>query len=389
MNIRKTFNLKGERAMQLVKDLVQKRFDLLEENMERENLDAVIVYGRGMVTHYGYLYYFANYYPILRPGFVIKVKGEEPIAFYTTRADYYLAKERGSIEDVRYAGIGDVVDSKNGVLEQISSLLNEKNLNNIGICGLNSIMTYDEASFFKNRLNANVIDITNMIQQMKAIKFSEEHSQVRETFEIAELSFAEFEKHIAGGKHPAQIAAEVDKVARAHGSISTLIFLEEGPYFLRKPTLTPLSNSGLLTAYAEIVGPNGCWVEKGGLFALGELTDEEKAIGNACVEAMYAVKEAIQPGIRVAELAKIINEKVKHLNVKQGIWHGHGVGVDHDAPIIREDSDAVIEPGMVISVHPNFSNQEETIGASLADVFLIHEDGAESLSKRSYDITYL
>ncbi|EMR06590.1 aminopeptidase [Bhargavaea cecembensis DSE10] len=375
--------------MQAVAGVVQKRFDLLEKRMEQENLDAVIVYGRGMVTQYGYLYYFANYYPILRPGFVIKVKGEEPIAFYTTRADYYLAKERGSIEDVRYAGIGDVVDSKNGIMEQISSLLNEKELENIGICGLNSLMSYAEASYFKENLKGNVIDGTNLIQEMKAVKFEEEHEQVRETFEIAELSFAEFEKHIAGGKTPAEIAAEVDKVARAHGSISTLIFLEDGPYFLRKPTLTPLRQSGLLTAFAEIVGPNGSWVEKGGLFALGKLTKEEEEIGNACVAAMYAVKEAIRPGIKVSELARIITEKTEHLNVNPGIWHGHGVGVDHDSPIIREDSDAVIEPGMVISVHPNFSNQEETIGASLADVFLIHEDRAESLSKRSYDITYL
>ena len=44
---------------------------------------------------------------------------------------------------------------------------------------------------------------------------------------------------------------------------------------------------------------------------------------------------------------------------------------------------------MVISVHPSFANEDETIGASIADVFLIHEDHAESLSLRSYDITYL
>ena len=84
----------------------------LEESMEKEGLDAVVIYGRGIVTQYGYLYHYANYYPVLRPGYVVHVKGKAPIAFYITRADYYLAKDRGSIEDVRYAGIGDVVDGK-------------------------------------------------------------------------------------------------------------------------------------------------------------------------------------------------------------------------------------------------------------------------------------
>lgn len=369
--------------------MVNRRFDLLEEKMEKENLDAVIIYGRGVVTQYGYLYYFANYYPVLRPGFVVKVRGEDPVVYYTTRADLFLAKERGTIKNVQFAGIGDVVDSKNGVLEQITSFINSKEAKKIGICGLYNLMSYAEADFLINNLQGDVVDSTALIQEIKAIKEKDEMEAVRETFEIAELGYAEFKKNIASGKHPAEIVGHVEHVVRSHGSLSTLIFLEEGPYFLRKPTLTPLSNSGLLTAFVEIVGPNGNWVEKGGLFALGELTEEEEAIGQACVNAMKAVKKAIKPGLRVSELAKIIQKESEHLKVNSGIWSGHGVGIDHDLPIIREDTDAIIEAGMVLSIHPNFSNVEETVGASMADVFLVHEDYAESLSKNNYEITYL
>ena len=104
---------------------------------------------------------------------------------------------------------------------------------------------------------------------------------------------------------------------------------------------------------------------------------------------MKAVKEAMRPGIKVSEISKIINKQTEHLKVHTGIWHGHGVGIDHDIPVIREDSDDVIGPGMVISVHPSFSNEDETIGASIADVFLIHERSCRITSLRSYDITYL
>src|SRR5699024_7294472 len=261
--------------------IAEGRFNLLEKKMEENNLDAVLVYGRGMVTHYGYFYYFANYYPILRPGFMIKIKGQDPIAFYTTRADYYLAKERGTIDDVRYAGIGDVVDSKNGVLNQISELINESNPENVGICGLDTIMTFNESEHFKETLKGNVTDCTLLIQEMKALKSKDEMDQTRHTFKLAEQSFSTYKQHTAAGENKSAVAAEADKVAREHGSISTLMFVEDGPYFLRKPVPEPLKENGLVTAYVEIVGPNGYWVEKAGLVAIGELSEEEKEIGEA------------------------------------------------------------------------------------------------------------
>ncbi|CAM4204414.1 M24 family metallopeptidase [Lacicoccus alkaliphilus] len=369
--------------------LIKDKFDLLDEKMEAGGFDAFIIYGRGVVTQYGYLYYFANYYPVLRPGFVVKVKGEEPIVFYTTRADRYLAKEKGTIKDVRFAGIGDVVDSKNGILGEITSYINEQGAKRTGVCGLETLMTHNEAQFLKDNIEGDVVDGTNVIQEMKALKWEEEQEAVRETFRIAEESHAAFEANIAPGKPFAEVAAEVDKIARANGCISTLIFLEDGPYFLRKPTLDTVGESGLVTAFTEIVGPNGTWVEKGSLFGVGELTEGEKAVGEACVAAMEAVRDTMKPGVKVSELARVISEQSTHLDVNPGIWHGHGVGVDHDIPIIREDSDAVIEPGMVLSVHPNISNKDETVGASIADVFLVHDDHAESLSGGNYDITYL
>ncbi|KIH71403.1 M24 family metallopeptidase [Salinicoccus roseus] len=369
--------------------LTEDKFSLLDEKMEAGGFDAFIIYGRGVVTQYGYLYYFANYYPVLRPGFVVKVRGEAPIVFYTTRADRYLAKQKGTIEDVRFTGIGDVVDSKNGILGEITSYINEHGATRTGVCGLETLMTHSESKFLKDNIGGEVVDGTNVIQKMKALKWDEEQEAVRETFRIAEESHAAFEANIAPGKPFAEVAAEVDKVARANGCISTLIFLEDGPYFLRKPTLDTIGESGLVTAFTEIVGPNGTWVEKGSLFAVGELSDEEKAVGEACVAAMEAVRDAMKPGMKVSELATIIREQSEHLDVNPGIWHGHGVGIDHDIPIIREDSEAVIEPGMVLSVHPNISNVDETVGASIADVFLIHDDHAESLSGGNYDITYL
>ena len=122
--------------------------------------------------------------------------------------------------------------------------------------------------------------------------------------------------------------------------------------------------------------------------AVGDISNEMKELADACVLAMEEVKKTIKPGITVGDIAKAIHLHIDHLDVKIGIWHGHGVGVDHDLPVISDNGTDRIEEGMVLSVHPNFANTTEEFGASIADVFIVTKEGAESLSKLPY-MTYL
>ena len=170
--------------------------------------------------------------------------------------------------------------------------------------------------------------------------------------------------------------------------LTRLVFIEEGPFFLRKPTKKVISENALVTCYVELIDENGYWVEKGGLIAVGDINDEMKELAVACVQAMEEVKKTIKPGKTVGDIADAIHQHIDHLDVNIGIWHGHGVGVDHDLPVISDNGTDVLEEGMVISVHPNFANAKEEFGASIADVFIVTKDGAESLSKLPY-MTYL
>lgn len=357
--------------------------------MEEDGLDVMLIYGKGIITQYGYLNYFGGYYPVLRPGFIVYGRGREPVAYYSTRADCFLAKEMGTIADTRFIGTGDVIHSEEQLLGEVVGLINEYNPRKVGIVGLLSQMTYEQHAFFQQKIAAPIVDATAAVAGIKAIKHSLEQEGIRNAFALAEKSFNVFREAIQAGKSRAEIAAEVELVARGGGAIDTLVFIEEGPYFLRKPVLKPLGKSGLVTAYVELIDSNGYWVEKGGLFALGELSPEEREIGDACVAAMEEVKRTIRPGIRVGDIADAIHKHTDRLQVKMGIWHGHGVGVDHDLPIIADNGSDVLETGMVISVHPNFADQSEKIGASIADVFIVHEHGAESLSRLPYDIVQI
>lgn len=369
--------------------IMEQRWMNLEREMEKNQLDSVIVYGKGALTLYGNLFYYGGYFPIVRHGFVLYKKGEKPVAYYNTRADYFLAKDMGTIEDVRYVGTGDVIHSENGLYAEIVKEINDSNPSKVGVVGLKSHLNYEQHEYFTKEINAEVVDATGMVEELKKIKSEEEIDMIRQAFALAEKSFEGFKDAIRPGRTSSEIAADIEKVARGGGAIDTLIFVEEGAYFLRKATQTPISESALVTAYVELIDENGYWVEKGGLFAIGDLPQETLDLANACVTAMKEVKQTIKAGITVGEVANAIHKHTDHLNVKMGIWHGHGVGIDHDIPNIMDESKVVLEEGMVLSIHPNYSDANETVGASIADVFVVRKDGAESLSKLSYDITYL
>ncbi|NHC43281.1 aminopeptidase P family protein [Bacillus sp. MM2020_1] len=367
---------------------MNQRWKKLEKEMEVSDLDAVVIYGKGIITQYGNLYYFSGYYPILRHGFIIKIKGKEPIVYYNTRADYFLAKENGSIKDVRYVGTGDVIQAEDPLLIEIANVINATSPNRVSIVGLKESMNIKQYEYLMNHIKAEIVDGTGMLAKIKSYKSQEEIEMVKNSFALAEKSFAAFKEVIQPGKTCTEIAGEVEKIARGSGAIDTLVFIEEGPFFLRKPTNKIISENALVTCYVELIDENGYWVEKGGLIAVGEISTDMKQLADACVRAMEEVKKTIKPGKTVADIANAIHKHIDHLDVKIGIWHGHGVGVDHDLPVISDSGKEVIEEGMVLSVHPNFANATEEFGASIADVFIVTKDGADSLSKLPY-MTYL
>ncbi|MDN7227894.1 M24 family metallopeptidase [Planococcus sp. N064] len=371
------------------KNAVKYRWNQLDSMMETEKLDVVVVYGKGIITQYGFLYYFGGYYPILRPGFIIYAKGQEPISYYTTRADSYLAKKMGFVNDARFLGTGDVIHSEADLYQHIGELINSYEPNKVGVVGLESMMSGSQSSMFKNLLDAEVLDITSNIEKIKSIKSPDEQEGIRQSYSLALESFEEFKNAIRPGRTSAEIAADIEKIARGKGAIDTLIFVEEGPYFLRKATSDKITNNSVVTAYVELIDENGYWVEKGGLFTVGDVSNEELELAQSCVNAIKEIQQTLKPGIPINTVSKIIHKHTAKLDVNMGIWHGHGIGVDHDLPILTDTDTSLFEEDMVISVHPNYSDKQEKYGVSIADVFIITKDGAESLSQGAYDIIKL
>jgi Xaa-Pro aminopeptidase len=136
----------------------------------------------------------------------------------------------------------------------------------------------------------------------------------------------------------------------------------------------------LASIYVEIVGPTGYWVEVGGLVALGDPPPRQMEVAGAALEAARNAEQQLRPGATAGDVARAIDGVAAAHGLHAGLWHGHGVGIDHDGPVITAADETPLAPGMVLAVHPNFSTADERYGASAVDTYVITADGFRRLS---------
>jgi Xaa-Pro aminopeptidase len=147
-----------------------------------------------------------------------------------------------------------------------------------------------------------------------------------------------------------------------------------------RPDARPFAAGDLVTAYVELTGPTGYWLEHASLVALGGLDDARARLADATLEAAAAAERELRAGNIAGEVAQALDEVVEQHDLRSGIWHGHGVGIDHDSPVITAADTTPLVERMVVAIHPNFSSADESIGGSVADTYIVRDGAPERLS---------
>lgn len=357
--------------------------------MAEQKIDCLVVAGEGLISHYGYLEYLLGFCPVVRNGYLVISASEEPVVVMSTRSDAYFAEQLGIYDDVRVAGEGDVIGQTNTTGSVVVDIITGWGFGegNIGVAGMANIMPSRDVKYLREGLHrANITDETNLLGNIKAIKTPDEYADIESAGRLADAAFEAFIEAAKRTRKIWEISGEMERELRSKGARDSLIFIGRGPYFLHRPFDDEIVEGDLVTVYVETIAPNGYWVEKAGLFACGQLSDEQQAYGDAAIKALEAARGAMTVGAKAGDVARALEAKIVHLDARTGIWHGHGVGVDHDSPVIGVHDDTVLSEGMLIAVHPNLTNYAETVGASVADTFLIRNGHAEPISGLSQHI---
>ena len=112
-------------------------------------------------------------------------------------------------------------------------------------------------------------------------------------------------------------------------------------------------------------------------------------------DAMHRGQEAALPGVKVKDVANAINDVFREAGYGKFCQppymrvRGHGLGITSDRPgDITEDSEVVLEEGMVFVMHPN-QYLPETGYLMCGEPVVITPKGAQSFSERDAELDFI
>jgi len=227
---------------------------------------------------------------------------------------------------------------------------------------------------------------TGAVERLRAVKDDAELATIREACEITDRVYAAMAEERFVGRPEKELAWRMEQ-----------LFHEEGADALAFPIIVgsgPTGASPHGRATDREVEPNtlvvidaGCYVDGYAsdctrTFATGDLPDDLARAYELCSRAQVAGLEATRPGAsgRDADAASRVEIEEAGWGENYGHGLGHGVGIlVHEAPVLRPESEDVLEPGNVVTVEPGIYFPGRG-GVRIEDLVAVTEDGNDILT---------
>jgi Xaa-Pro aminopeptidase len=226
-----------------------------------------------------------------------------------------------------------------------------------------------------------VVDATDMVDRIKAIKSDEEVALIRQTAAMQDAVFSQLLKTIRPGMRDVDVAAAAWHHAQTLGSEQGIILggsapLGEPSTFVGRHfqgrTLTPGDH---LSVLIEVNGPGGYYTEIARTIVLGQASNELLEGFAAVHEAQNAALRHMRPGTASATIAAAHDSFMQSLGLPtERRLFSHGQGQDMvERPLIRRDEPMKLQSGMCVAVHPGYETRSQF--AVICDNYLIGPEG--------------
>jgi Xaa-Pro aminopeptidase len=304
--------------------------------------------------------------------------------------------------------VADVRDGRNrwgqNAIERIGELGLQKGT--IGISGLaglfrapEGIIPYSSVKAIQDALpQAKIVNATEMMQEIRAVKSAEEVSMLERSAAIVEKTIEAMVEHANPDVSEKELyGAMVHTMLANGGELPTLFFLSAGP---------GLTNSSFVpTDYRIQKGDriiDEIEAKYGGYAAqavcpgvMGTPDDEYQKmidISRACFDAILG---AMKPGVTFGALFDVYKRTVEEQGRGKYHWNHpmmHARGLGDDGPALLGDKDLErfskipLQTGMTFILKPQVRPAEGKGRASLGDTVTVTEGGARRLGKRKLQL---
>ncbi len=233
--------------------------------------------------------------------------------------------------------------------------------------------------------------LTEALPMLRAVKDTVELERLAAAGAAADATYEEIRQVPFAGRKEADVAADLDRLLRAHGhSQVDFTIVASGPNganphhgagerVIERGDMVVLDFGGLL---------GGCGSDTSRTVHVGEPTDEERRVHDIVRAAQEAGFRAVRPGVACQEVDRAARAVIEDAGYGEYFIHrtGHGIGVTtHEPPYMVEGEEQPLVPGMCFSVEPGIYLPGR-FGVRIEDIVTVTEDGGRRLNDTTREL---
>jgi Xaa-Pro aminopeptidase len=357
-----------------------RRHQAFYDLMQRESLDAVLVYGTG---RYSSDVYWLTDWPCSREAYVLFQNGKDPVVLMQLFNHFPMTRVMSIVKDVRWAGANTV--------SSVTELIQERRLESRKI-GLIGSIPYQHYNRLREKFpSAAFTDLSGKIRMMRTVRSTEEIERIRLASKLTDQSIQALAEGLKAGMREDEIPALIEPAYLKQGGYAGIHFMSSMP--MRAPDF-PVpsqfhSSRKLQNGDCLITEISGAYSGYSGqihrTFSLGEgPTPEWKQMHDAAVEAFEILASTIKDGVTTTEAeeaAQIIHRR--GYSIYDDLIHG----VNQYPPIFQtkttrrhEMKEMTFRENMVIVIQPNLITKDEKMGLQFGETLAVSKTGCQSLN---------
>jgi len=267
----------------------------------------------------------------------------------------------------------------NGRNAIVKSLLEKAGIKEL--CVETGVITVNEYRQLESALEGITLkDMPAVCEQMREVKDEYEIESIKKAGEISCKAFDDLLSFIKPGMTEKEVCAYLDYAMRRHGSegnaFSTIVASGVNGSLPHAVPSDKVIEKGELVTVDFGAKVNGYCADMTRTIAIGEISDELKAIYDAVYEAQLKAVEFVGPGKSCFEADKIARDILEE-KYPGAFGHslGHGVGLFiHEAPSLSTRSEKILEKGHAVTVEPGVYIPGVG-GCRIEDTVIITENG--------------
>ena len=382
-------------ALHFSKEEFQKRKDDVLKSMNKQNLDALLMFRQES------MYWLTGYDTFGYVFFQTLVLDKNGNLILLTRApDLRQAQNTSNIEDIRIW----VDKDKSNPTEDLKKILDELSLKGkkigveyeaYGMTGRNALRLNETLKDY-----CNLKDESELITKLRVIKSQEEIVYVKKAAELADNALDQAWKYCKAGVNEAKILAEMQKIV-----------LEGGGDYPANEYIIGSGHNALLCRYQaekrNLSNQDQLSIEWAGTYKhyhsamfrtilLGKTDPKHIKMHEACVQALKNCENKLKPGNKIGEVFDIHAKTFDDLGFNKARMNACGYSLGStfspnwmDWPMLYTGNPYIIQPGNIFFMHMILMDSENQLAMNLGETYLITKSGNERLGKQKLDLVIL